>query len=159
MTQLFRTVIALLLLVPATSFADVRIHAHSLKNNVELTINQETGKLKKSPTSASSVSSTTNFTIRGGTLYRGGNLFYKEQPFFKATEILTQSCADGVDIVVVRVETLRLGNPLAFIAGHPKQVANIVVAGFRDGRMLWQHNIAKEAYSTKWQASISPPEA
>ena len=85
-------------------------------------------------------------------------LFHKGEPSFKATEVLTQGTSDGTDIAVVRVETLGLGNPFAFLAGHPKQVSKIVVVGFRNGRVAWQHRIAKEAYSGEWQASITSPE-
>ena len=142
----------LLLTCPTSSFADVRIHAHSLKNNAEVTLNPANGKLRAA-SAFSSIEEIDCFTIKDGTL------FYNGQPTFKATEILAQSAADGTDIVVVRVETLGLGNPLTFLAGHPKQVSKIVAAGFRNGHAVWQHRIAKEAYSGKWQASISSPEA
>ena len=143
----------LLLAAPASSFADARIQAYSLKNNADLTLNPVTGKLNRTSTYPSSITEIDQFTIKDGAL------FYNGQPTFKATEILAQSAADGTDIVVVRVETLGVGNPLVFLAGHPKQVSKIVAAGFRNGRMVWKHRIAKEAYSGKWQASITSPEA
>ena len=141
-----------ILVCPASSFADIRIHAHSFKNNADLTLDPVTGKLKTASAS-SFITEIDHFTIKEGTL------FYNGQPAFKATEILAQSAADGTDVVVVRVETLGLGNPLTFLAGHPKQISKIVAAGFRNGHTVWQHRIAKEAYSGKWQASISSPEA
>ena len=146
-------VCVLLLASSASSFAEVRIHAKSSKNSAGITLNPANGKLNTSPATPSSVTAIDHFSIKGEML------FYNGQPSFKANEILAQSAADGTDIVVVRVDRLALGNPLVFIAGHPKQVSRIVVAGFRNGRVAWQHRIAKEAYSSKWQASISPPEA
>jgi len=141
-----------LLVFPTASFADVRIHAYSSKNNADLTLNPVTGKLT-SASASSSITETDRFTLKDGVL------FYNGQPTIKAIEILAQSAADGTDIVVVRIEMLGLGNPLALLAGHPKQVSKIVVAGFRNGRAVWQHRIAKEAYSGKWLASITSPEA
>ena len=139
-----------LLAISTSSLAEVRIHAQSSKSNADLTLNPTSGELKGPSISSSFVTEIDHFSIRDGTLFDNG------KPSFKASEILAQSAADGTDIVIVRVETLRLGNPLAFLAGHPKQVSKIVVAGFRDGRLIWHHLIAKEAYSGKWQASISP---
>jgi hypothetical protein len=153
MTHITGILVIFLLAFSAPSLADVRIHAKSSKTNADLIINPANGRPKDSTSSPSSVAAIDCFTIKSG------HLFYKGQPTFKATEILAQSAADDTDIVVARVETLGLGNPLAFLAGHPKQVSKIVVAGFRDGRLVWQRRIAKEAYSGKWQASVSPPEA
>ena len=142
-----------LLTLSASSLAEVRIHAWSPKSNANLILDPASGKPKGTSNSSSSVAAINRFTISGDFLS------YNGQPAFKATEILAQSTVDGTDIVVVRVETLGLGNPLAFLAGHPKQVSKIVVAGFRSGRLIWQRHIAKEAYSGKWQASLSPAEA
>ena len=142
----------LLLVFSASSLAEVRIHAKSAKSHANLTLDPTNGK-PASDGSPSSVAAIDYFTISDG------RLSYKGQPTFKATEILAQGTANGIDIVVARTETLGLGNPLALIAGHPKQVSKIVVAGFRDGRLVWRRQIAKEAYSSQWQASISSHEA
>jgi hypothetical protein len=142
----------LLIASSAASFAQVRIQASSFKNRADLALNPSDGSLKNPITSSSFVTTTDHFTIRDGTLFHNG------EPSFKAAEVLAQGASDGTDIVVVRIETLGLGNPLAFLAGHPKQVSKIVVAGFRNGRVAWQHRIAKETYSGKWQASITSGE-
>ncbi len=111
-----------------------------------------TGKLTTSPASPSELTAINHFAISDR------KLTYYGQTHLKADEILTQVAADGIDIVVFRVEKNTLGNPLAFIAGHPKQVSTIIVAGFRAGQVMWQRRIAKEAYSTQWHASITSPE-
>jgi hypothetical protein len=145
--------IVLLVAFSTSALSQVRIHAQSAKSNVNLRLNPANGDQEDSTTSPSPVSAIDHFTIKDGLLS------YKGKSTFKATELLAQSAADGIDIAVVRVETLGLGNPLAFVAGHPKQTSTIVVAGFHNGRLVWQRRIAKEAYSGKWNASISPPEA
>jgi len=142
-----------LLAFSAHSLAEVKIHAQSSNNNVDLTLDPANGNLKDSLKSPSSVTAIDSFVVRDGTLFHNG------QPSLKVTELLAQGAADGTDIAIVRVESLALGNPLAFLAGHPKQVSKIVAAGFRGGQLVWQRRIAKEAYSGKWRASIASSEA
>ena len=88
---------------------------------------------------------------------KAGKLLNGANAFARANEILYQCQVDGVDLVIIRVESDSLFGPiklLSALSGHPVQINKIVALEIKNDKVLAAETVIRKGSSFHWSAAV-----
>ena len=88
---------------------------------------------------------------------KAGKLLNGASAFARANEIRYQCQVDGVDLVIIRVESDSLFGPiklLSALSGHPVQINKIVALEIKNDKVLAAETVIRKESSFHWSAAV-----